>query len=907
MRRCGVLGSVVCLFLTISWIVGVAPVAAGDPEDEETPRGTTTFGIPCPGFADSLWKCVDVSPLYESFKASIGHSVSGRMVSLAVAGDGKRLYAAAFSGVWRSDDGGGTWRQMTQPQASEFSYSFDGTMPPNVYSLAVSRKFSDIVLAATTDDHRQEESLNGIYRSTNGGETWTRVHRFDCDGKGTNAGQIVYAPDEPGLVFAAGGCTLAWSPDSGATWYDLPLPNGAEAWHVAVGPHQGPTSPPPGTHFIRRVYAAGPREQLWYSEDGGVSWDRDSGVISISEPKGYGGNQAPFGEFSIYGGGDGSAMIAVEPGHPERLYLAAYGMTANGPSFFHPRQLGDDGIIQCTGRNVSPLDRPCGGASLWIGDYSKFDPGRGAQWTQVHGPPGYYWGGTGSGATYIATKDTADGYLLFLSDRDDVHVSNGYPLSAASWHRLGGRDISQSWCAGCAGNDDTGGNNCNQFQIHRDPHVVAVSPDFAIALAPPGACKFPFLTVRIPYPYDQNSVLDSYKGGTIWIANDGGIYRSRDGGTSWELGKNLSTLQPQGPFAALFLHNKAPALYFGVPDDDDFFSRDGGITWKDSYHYCGDCGAWFSDPHDPTRVLESNRISIDSNNKSSQRWSMYVCSSKGQYPDTGSKKHAYLDIPLPSGTILTDDAARRGYKPVVVGIADERTPSGGDYIFLRDTPSGLRVVLRTQSLAKVKKIADWDWAASQQGSRLPPEVAGATVVQASGGHQHTVFYVGDPDFNKTLWRSTKSGWERIVPSADGSATMARRFFVSPYDPSLIYIVDESAVKYSTDGGSTWNIDFALDQLVTDNHTLTYDYGDDDIGYGVIRDMVFDRDYSPARAAVGDAGVFVTLGPTGWYRVLSTRQMPGHPVAVSFNPFLKGREMYVAVNGHGILHLTRVPE
>jgi hypothetical protein len=89
--------------------------------------------------------------------------------------------------------------------------------------------------------------------------------------------------------------------------------------------------------------------------------------------------------------------------------------------------------------------------------------------------------------------------------------------------------------------------------------------------------------------YDLNSVINPEfpATGTIWMANDGGVYRctdfrapsappDTDDGQTCVLGDYLSTLAVQFPFAGVSLAGKKPALYFGVPDNDNFFTRDGG-------------------------------------------------------------------------------------------------------------------------------------------------------------------------------------------------------------------------------------------------------------------------------------------------------------------------------------------
>ena len=61
-------------------------------------------------------------------------------------------------------------------------------------------------------------------------------------------------------------------------------------------------------------------------------------------------------------------------------------------------------------------------------------------------------------------------------------------------------------------------------------------------------------------------------GGTIWMANDGGVYVSHDGGQVWQPTVGLETVDPVN-LAGLFGLGNAPALYFGCGDNDDFFTN----------------------------------------------------------------------------------------------------------------------------------------------------------------------------------------------------------------------------------------------------------------------------------------------------------------------------------------------
>ena len=72
---------------------------------------------------------VDVSPTRLNTSASdIGHSVTGRMFSIACSQDGKELYAGSYSNVWTSSDGGKNWVQLTWPQPDPSQFDVPGAL-----------------------------------------------------------------------------------------------------------------------------------------------------------------------------------------------------------------------------------------------------------------------------------------------------------------------------------------------------------------------------------------------------------------------------------------------------------------------------------------------------------------------------------------------------------------------------------------------------------------------------------------------------------------------------------------------------------------------------------------------------------------------------------------------------------
>src|SRR5207248_1832431 len=296
--------------------------------------------------------------------------------------------------------------------------------------------------------------------------------------------------------------------------------------------------------------------------------------------------------------------------------------------------------------------------------------------------------------------------------------------------------------------------------------------------------------------------------GTIWMGNDGGVYRSTDGGATWSLTAGLATLQPSAKFALLALPGTEPALFFGVPDNDDFLSTDGGSTWRDDDTFpCGDCGPRFSDPAQSDRVLgiegqDRGRIAVRGNN--------FV--------------HR---APFPAGLITESpfergySTSKEGYRPIILTLLDKENEPDGDYIFIRQITAERRVLLRTTRFSEITTERDWDTIPVQQGPDLVGELQNVSVVQASGGHESPTFYISDLGLT-TVWKWTQGmeNWHRIVSGEDGSATVAARFFVDPYDPNLIYIIDLDGIKRSTNGGQTWELDESLNAAVTEDNSFS---------------------------------------------------------------------------------------
>ena len=201
---------------------------------------------------------------------------SGRISDVAgIPGNRNILYVgSSSSGLFKSTNGGTTFEPI---------FEDGGTL--SIGAIAVRPDDPDVVYVGTGEGAvRNSISIgDGIYRSTDGGTTWTHLGLTDTE----RFSRIVIHPRDPGIVFAAA-MGHAWGPneerglyrsrDGGDTWQRILHGNETTgASDVAIDPRDPDILYAGMYDYLRRPWhfrSGGPGSGLFRSTDGGDSWTR---------------------------------------------------------------------------------------------------------------------------------------------------------------------------------------------------------------------------------------------------------------------------------------------------------------------------------------------------------------------------------------------------------------------------------------------------------------------------------------------------------------------------------------------------------------------------------------------------------------------------------------------------------
>jgi len=509
-----------------------------------------------------------------------------------VAAQGRLFDTGGDRGVYLSEDGGSTWRQV-----------LDGLNDSTgAIDLAVNPGNPDVVLAAMWDKLRYPDGReyggpgSGIYRSSDGGETWSRIGA-PLPTSEIEPGRIgvAFAPSDPNRAYAItndriGNLTGFFvSDDAGATWSrpmtgegPLDAADGGFAWWFArlwVDPDDA-----------NHVFSAG--VPLMESRDGGLTWVRGRGIHADQHAMAW----DPHNEDRVYVGNDGGLYWSDENGNVIGAWAAAtvqpymqfYAMDVSAQDA--SRVSGgtqDNGSLRSWG--LSDWNRYVGGDGMM----NRINP---VDHDNVYGC--FQFGGCyrsddgGETMTYIKSRFAGDRFNWV----SPLEIAAGAPNTVYFGSNVLNRsdDRGRTWRA--VSPDLTGGPTPRSASFGTittigiaptDEDIVYVGTDDGrLSMTRDGGGSWTRLTdPDLPDRWVTRVTVDPQDADVAWVTYSGfrsesetqpHVLMTTDGGASWT---NISGNLPQAPVNDVVRHpTQRQWLYIGT-DMGVFFTPNLGRTW----------------------------------------------------------------------------------------------------------------------------------------------------------------------------------------------------------------------------------------------------------------------------------------------------------------------------------------
>jgi photosystem II stability/assembly factor-like uncharacterized protein len=482
--------------------------------------------------------------------------------------DNPRNTVSSGNGVYRSPDGGKTWMHMGLDESRHISRVIVHPANPDiVYVAAVGNAFAP---------HEQR----GVFKTTDGGETWEKVLYIDDE---TGASDLEMDPSNPNILYAGmwtfmrqpwtmksgsekGG--LHKSVDGGRTW--TKLTEGLPVLMGRIGVKVAPSRPQ-----IVYMIAESKEATLYRSEDRGETWTK------------------VYKERDIVSRGFYFAEMRVDPQNENRVYAISGGLKVSidgGRSFesIGGKLHSDHHTLWIDPSNPAVLVNGNDGGIGISRDYGKL-------WEYVRNIPlGQYY------------QIDADSEVPFYMVYGGLQDNGSWGLPARSRNRFG---ISNGELISIGGGDgfyaavhreepnrilgDMQGGNIYRFDT-RTGQSERISPypgQLGGAAASEQAYRFDWNAPIFLSPHDPDTV---YFGGNV-------LFRSTDFGTSWDVvSPDLTTDDAEkqassgGPIypdnttaeyhCVIVSISESPlrpgVLWVGSDDTQVQITQDGGETWE---------------------------------------------------------------------------------------------------------------------------------------------------------------------------------------------------------------------------------------------------------------------------------------------------------------------------------------
>ena len=869
------------------------------------------------------------------FTPALKYGGRSTAVDIAPGGTTTAIATAEGGGLDKTTNGGAGWTHIDSlPQFRMEDVRYDAGD-------------ANVVLATTLYDGRTT-AQSGVWRSTDGGATWSRAAvPFPCTTQPSAWGLATARGDAHTKMFVGTDCGVAYSNDSGATWTTFSLFGGI-AYNVAAVRT--------GADAVT-AYTCG-----------------TSGVWTTT----VSGSAAP-------------TWTRVSSGYP----AAASGRCGIDTA------PGDPSVVFLTNRNCPAAPMSCTnqyGVRLWESDDSA------ANWTEITGPfannrdgfvlthaaaSGYdlFWGNgfgvyrqhctaTGSPALDCPTTAESGGQCSNNTDDDgDGMVNEGCPTVGPNAEDAG---ATPSQCKNNSDDDGDGAVNdgCPQMEYftngsHVDPADLAWDPT-------------------------------SSPGCPLYYSSDGGVGTTSDCGANWT-DSNVGRLDLQLYNVWGTVRGSGASdtdIYFGTQDNNWFYTLDNGMSpWilpfccegfygqtdhrvplgglgeiQMVYVNCSACNnegsergfagrfGWPNPPGNagsPVRFGNKRYIQISNDEQSPATWQAYVmqpetgsqCGNAADDDSDGAVNDACpADGAAETGTQCHNASDDDGDGKVNDGCSHQFSDEQGSECSNSADDDGDGVV--NDACPAVGPDVDGDGhpdpetgaqclnASDDDGDgtvndgcptvgvwgRLGPTFTQnlASPIQASGPSTSPTFYfgvdVGGPTFRL---RKITGPLDSSATISDASGALPNRLSnigsycgaggtwycplvwgVDPSNPSKLYAADDASqqMKVSTDGGATWRTDPELTSLVTNNGEFRWRNGNGTEAWTIAYDPE-----ATSRIFVGTelSGILASLdGGANWFRL--TGSLNRAPEITSFFFDEDHNAEYASSYGRGLWKLNFVP-
>jgi len=474
-------------------------------------------------------------------------------------------------GIWKSTDGGQTWKHMGLGK-TEF-----------IGDIVVHPDNPDIVWVAAMGHvfGTKGNKERGVYKSTDGGKTWEKVLYRDAH---TGAVDLAIDPNNPRILFAGlwQAYRNAWKMSSGGTGSGLyKSTDGGETWRE-ISDHAGLPKGLMGKIGIDvsaaqpgRVYAIIENKNggLFRSDDYGKTWSRVNADRNLRQRAWY------FTE------------VKADPKDPETVYVLNVR--------FHKS---DDG-----GKTFKTIGTPHGDHhDLWvdpseprhliIGDDggAQVSYNGGASWSSM-----YQYS---TAQIYHVLVDNQFPYNVYGAQQDQGTVkiknrSKGYGITRSDWSPVAGFESGFIAYDPENPNITYGGSYSGDLQKYNS----RTDQRWQINVWPDNPMGHPAKDLKYRFQWTYPIIVSPHNPDELFVTSQY-VHRSTDGGMSWQtispdLTRNDTTKQQSsgGPitkdntsveyYNTIFTFDESPVqqgvLWAGADDGLIHVSRDNGKTWKD--------------------------------------------------------------------------------------------------------------------------------------------------------------------------------------------------------------------------------------------------------------------------------------------------------------------------------------